>query len=139
MIVAGGGMVWSVSGFLHDGIESVVVVGCIMDGTNGTIWFHKGITALNHVPIAYFVLGLVVARMGVLDSVIELVLGMGLKNTHMKPIPFKNWYQVRSSRRRVRRHNALLGQHTNGNPTGPLGQPRKLLQMRKSAKKSNNY
>lgn len=57
----------------------VVVIGRVVDGTDGTVGFDEGVLSLHDVTIASFPLALLVTGVAVGDSVVELVAGVGLQ------------------------------------------------------------
>lgn len=63
---------------LHDGFESVVVIGLVVHDAFASVGFLQGVLALHNISIAHFPVGFVISGMGVLDTVFELVLGMGM-------------------------------------------------------------
>lgn len=65
------------SGLVDDGIESVVVVGGVVDSANGTVGLHQRVLSLDHVAVTLLGLRLDVSGVGVLDAVVERVLGVG--------------------------------------------------------------
>lgn len=84
---------WSSDNLLHvcggclvdDCIESVVVIGGVINGTHGTVGFDEGVLSLNNISVALFGLGLDVTGVWVLDSIVERVLGVRLLKIN---IPF---------------------------------------------------
>lgn len=67
------GWVVSVSRAGDDGIESVVLIGSVIDGTDGAVRFEKLVLTFDYITITGFVLGFVVTSVWVFDSVFELV------------------------------------------------------------------
>lgn len=63
---------------MHDGVESVVVIGGVVNSAHGTVWFDEGVLSLDNITVAFFGLGLDVTSMGILDSVVERVFRVGL-------------------------------------------------------------
>ena len=63
--------------FVDDGIESVVVIGGVINSSDGTVGFDEGVLSLDNISVTLLGLGLDVSGMGVLDSVVEGVLGVG--------------------------------------------------------------
>lgn len=57
----------------------VVVIGWVVDSTDGTVGFDEGVLSLYNVAIASFPLALLVTGVAVGDSVVELVAGVGLQ------------------------------------------------------------
>lgn len=56
-----------------------MIIGRVVDGTDGTIGFDEGVLSLYDVAIASFPLALLVTGVAVGDSVVELVAGVGLQ------------------------------------------------------------
>ena len=63
---------------VDDGVESVVVVGRVLDSAFAAVGLDEGVAALDYVTVAAFVLGLDVAGVGVVDTVAVVVLGMSV-------------------------------------------------------------
>lgn len=61
------------------GVETVVLVGGVVNSTDGTIGFHKGVLALYHISVTALVLGFVVSGVGIFNAIFELVFGVSLK------------------------------------------------------------
>lgn len=64
---------------VDDSVEAVVLVGGVVDGTNGTIGFHKRVLTLHGIAVACLVLRLDIAGVEVIHAVFESVFGRGLK------------------------------------------------------------
>lgn len=60
-------------------VEAVVGVSRVVHSADGAIRFHKGVLALDYVAIASFVLGLLVASVGVCYSVFKFIFWISLK------------------------------------------------------------
>lgn len=58
-----------------DGVEAMEAVGRVGHGADGAVGFDQRVLALDHVAVALLPLALVVARMRVVDPVVEGVLG----------------------------------------------------------------
>jgi hypothetical protein len=67
------------AGLVDDGVESVVLVGGVLDGADGAVGVVNGVLALDNVTVAGFPLVLEVSGMRVVHCVVKLVLGVGLK------------------------------------------------------------
>ena len=65
-------------GLVDDGVESVVVVGGVLDGALAAVGLDEGVAALDYVTVAGLLLGLDVAGVGVVDAVAVAVLGVGV-------------------------------------------------------------
>jgi hypothetical protein len=63
---------------VHDGVESVVRVGGVLDCTTGAVGIHQAVAALDDVTVAGFMLALGVAGQVVLDVVSVTILGVGV-------------------------------------------------------------
>jgi hypothetical protein len=63
---------------VNDSIESIVRISGVLYNTPGTIGFDEGVAAVNDVTLAGLGLALDVTGVGVMDGVLELVLGMGI-------------------------------------------------------------
>jgi hypothetical protein len=68
----------SVSGLADNSIESVVVVGGVMDGSGGTVGLHQAVVPLHIVTNSLLSLLLDVPSVLILNSVLELVLRRSL-------------------------------------------------------------
>jgi hypothetical protein len=79
-MICGGGGVDGVSGLDHLGVESVVGVGGVVDGADGTVGLHQTVVSLDNITVAGLGLTLLVAGVGVVDAVLEGVVGHGLQN-----------------------------------------------------------
>lgn len=64
---------------LHHRVEPAVRSGLVLDDTNGSVGFLEGIGALHVVPVPVLLLLLDVAGVGVVDGVVEVVLGWALE------------------------------------------------------------
>lgn len=60
-------------------VEAVVLVGGVVDGANGTIWFHERVLTLHGVAVACLVLRLDIAGVEVIHAVFESVFGRCLE------------------------------------------------------------
>lgn len=63
---------------LHVGLESVVLVRAVLHNPLGSVSFVKAVLSFDHVSITMLPLILVVSSFGVLNSVLELVFGVGM-------------------------------------------------------------
>jgi hypothetical protein len=63
----------------HDGVETVVVVGRVVDCPDGTVWLNEAVLALNMVAVSCLGLMFDVAGVVVRHAVAELVLRNRLK------------------------------------------------------------
>jgi len=72
------------AGLVDDGVESIVLVGGVLDGADGAVGVVNGVLALDNVAVAGFPLVLEVSGMRVVHCVVKLVLGVGLKLQHVK-------------------------------------------------------
>ena len=63
---------------VDDGVETMVVIGGVVDGTFAAVGLDEGVTALDYVTVAGLVVGLDVAGVGVVDTVAVAVLGVGV-------------------------------------------------------------
>ena len=61
---------------VHDGVESVVGISGVLDGTTSAVRLHQAVAALDDVSVTGFVLALRVAGQSVLDVVSVAVLGV---------------------------------------------------------------
>lgn len=73
------------SDFLHDGIESVVVVRGVFDDTHASVGLVHAVRAVNDVAVTHLVLRLHVARMRIVHAIIESVPRMRLQQ-HKVPL-----------------------------------------------------
>jgi hypothetical protein len=60
-------------------IEAVVLIGSVLDSTGCAVGFHQAILTLNDISVSLLGLLLNVACMLVIDSVLELILGVRLQ------------------------------------------------------------
>lgn len=67
------------SDFLHDGIESVVVVRGVLDDTHASVGLVHAVRAVNDVAVTHLVLRLHVARVRIVHAIIESVPRMRLQ------------------------------------------------------------
>ena len=78
--VGHGGSYFSYGGckslLVNDGVESVVGVCGVLDGTTGAVGLHQAVAALNDVSVAGFMLAFRIAGQSVLDVVSVAVLGV---------------------------------------------------------------
>ena len=77
---------YSVSGPFNHSVEPIMVVSGVMNSTSSTIGLHQRVRSLHNIPIPHFMLGLMVASMGILHTVVELVLGVSLKTVPSAPL-----------------------------------------------------
>jgi hypothetical protein len=68
-----------VSGLGHDGVESIVVIGGVVDGAGGSVGLHQAVVSLDHIAVAGLGLALLVAGVRVSHSVLVRVVGDGLR------------------------------------------------------------
>jgi hypothetical protein len=64
-------------GLVDDGVESVVVIGGVVNGSDWTVRFDEGVLSLDDISVALFVLWLDVSGVWVLDAVVESVFRVG--------------------------------------------------------------
>lgn len=67
------------AGLVDDGVETVFLVGGVLDGSQGAVGVVHAVRSLDHVAVPVLVSGLVVARVRVLHAVLVRVLGVGLQ------------------------------------------------------------
>lgn len=65
--------------FFYNSSETVVIISSIVDSTKSTIRIGNTVVTLNYVSITFFMLGFMVSSMWVVNSIAELVFGVGLK------------------------------------------------------------
>jgi hypothetical protein len=68
------------SSSLHHGVESVVLVDGVFHSSDGAIGFMQAVCTLDDVSVPGFPLALRVSGFVITDTVIEVVLGIGLKS-----------------------------------------------------------
>ena len=68
---------------VHDGVETVVGVGGVLNSALGAVGVHHGVGALHNVSIAGLVLALGVTGVSVLHVVGEAVLGVGIVSLNL--------------------------------------------------------
>lgn len=73
-----GSVVHGGAGLVDDCVESVVVIGSVLHGAHRTIGLYQRVGSLHHITVADLVLGLDVSGVRVSDSVVVVVLGVGL-------------------------------------------------------------
>uniref|UniRef100_A0A182IQL9 Uncharacterized protein n=1 Tax=Anopheles atroparvus TaxID=41427 RepID=A0A182IQL9_ANOAO len=71
-------------GLVDDGVESVVVIGGVVDGAHRAVGFDQRVLSLDDVTVALLSLRLDVSGMRVLDAVVERVFRVGLGHTIAK-------------------------------------------------------
>lgn len=64
---------------VDDSVEAVVLVGGVVDGTNGAIRFHERVLTLHGIAVACLVLRLDIAGVEVIHAVFESVFGRCLE------------------------------------------------------------
>lgn len=62
---------------MDHGVESVVIIGGVIHGTHGTIRLDQTVLSLDHISVTLLGLRLDVSGVGILDAVVERVLGVG--------------------------------------------------------------
>lgn len=67
--------VWDV---LHDGLESIVVIGLVVYDALATVSFLHGVLSLDDITVAHLPVGLVVTGVVILNTIFELVLGVSV-------------------------------------------------------------
>jgi hypothetical protein len=60
-------------------IESIVIIGSVVDGTGGSISLHKTVVSLYDITITSLALALLVSGMSISNAVLEGILGVSLK------------------------------------------------------------
>lgn len=63
---------------LHHSLETVVVVSLVVHDAFTTIGLRKGVLTLHNISVTNFPMRFVISGVGILDTVFELVLGMGM-------------------------------------------------------------
>ena len=63
----------SFTSFGDDGIETVMVIGSVMYGSNGAIRFMYRVVTFNYIAISSFFLRLDVSSVRIMDAIVELV------------------------------------------------------------------
>lgn len=66
------------SNFFDDRVETVVVIGRVLDDSHASVGLVDAVRTVDHVPVANLVLGLHVPCVGIVHAIVEHVLGMGL-------------------------------------------------------------
>jgi hypothetical protein len=61
-----------------------MMVGSVMNSTDGTVRFYQRVRPLDDISIAHLMLGLLITGVTILNSVIELVLGVSLQDRSLK-------------------------------------------------------
>lgn len=73
------GWMHRVSRFFYNSIETIVVVGSVVDGTESAVWFCYSVVSFDYITITFFVLGFVISCVAILNTVVEFVFWMSLK------------------------------------------------------------
>ena len=68
----------SLADVLNDSLESVLAVGVVLHDTGRTVRLIQRVLALHHITVAHLPLALVITGVVVLNSVLELVLRVGI-------------------------------------------------------------
>lgn len=99
--------------FLHHRIETVHVIGRIIDGTHGTIGFHQRVRPLDHIPFAHLLLGLLVTGYAISNTIIVRILWWRLKTCINSKTFLKKLKKLRNNRCRAgrRQWRTPLGPH----------------------------
>jgi len=74
----GCGMMDSGGALVDDCVETVVVIGGVLNGTDRTIGFNQRVGALDNIAIAHLMLRLHITSVGVSNTVVVVVLGIRL-------------------------------------------------------------
>lgn len=77
------------TGLVHDRVETVLLVGRVLDGSQGAVGVVHAVRSLHHVAVPVLLRGLVVTGVWVLNAVLVRVLGMGLSGARAQKIPFE--------------------------------------------------
>lgn len=64
----------SFSNLFDDGLESIVLIGCVLNNANCAIGLVQTVFALHNITVTNFPLTFMVSRVGVFDSIFEFVL-----------------------------------------------------------------
>lgn len=67
-----------------DGVESVDIIGGVVDGADGTIGFNQGVLSLHNITITALNLGFHISGETIMDSIVEGVLWVGLQRETRK-------------------------------------------------------
>jgi len=73
------------SAAMNDCVEPVVVVSSVGHGTHRAVGLHQAVLAPHHIAVAFLPLALDVSCMGVVHTIIEAVLGVGLQVQTVQP------------------------------------------------------
>lgn len=76
--------VGSWSRLVDHSIEAIVVIGGVINSAHGTIGLHQGVLSLHDITIALLGLRLDVAGVGILNAIVEGVLGVRLLRQTIK-------------------------------------------------------
>lgn len=68
-----------------DGVESVDIIGGVVDGADGTIGFNQGVLSLHNITITALNLRFHISGKTIMDSIVEGVLWVGLQRKMRKP------------------------------------------------------
>lgn len=67
------------SDFLHDGVESVVIVRRVLDDAHTSVWLVYAVRAVDDIAVSHLMLGLYVSGMGIVHAIIKGVSRMRLQ------------------------------------------------------------
>ena len=79
-----GSRVHGVSRLGHHSVEAVVGISGVVDGAGGAIGLDQAVLSLDEISVTDLALALVVSGVGVVDSIVEGVLGVGLQCTQIR-------------------------------------------------------
>lgn len=72
---------------MYDGVEAVVVVSCVGDCADRTVWLYQAVLSLHHIAVTLLPLVLHIPRVVILHAVVVGVLGVRLQtSTYYLPI-----------------------------------------------------
>lgn len=71
--------------FGDDSVESVNIIGGVVDGADGTIGFDQGVLSLHNISITALNLGFHISGETIMDSIVEGVLRVRLQREIRKP------------------------------------------------------
>lgn len=98
----------------NDCIEPIMIVGCVMDGTNSTIRFSQRIRALHNIANAFFDLFFSVACMRIFNPVFKIVFWWCLELMNKNNGAWKKLMDFLRNSRRLARDGWLWGRWWHG-------------------------
>lgn len=70
--------------FSDSRLEAMLVISCVLDNSDGTIGLYEAVISSHHIAVSFFVLFLDVPCMWIVNSVLEFVFGIGLRENAIR-------------------------------------------------------